>query len=137
MLFSINLKYIAKKKLNKSYNTYIVRSGLDLPIEPMLIFVPKGRITDQEDVQYDTARPYVDWFSVWLLLQYLRTEIAGGSSETFLSIIWIHSLLKDTTTPYEGSKGSGRYVRKITSRVLPLIASINSPCSESKYDSRS
>jgi len=52
----------------------------------MLILVPEGRITDQEDVQYNTASPYVNWFSVWLLLQYLRTEVAGRSSETFLSI---------------------------------------------------
>lgn len=89
----------------------------------MLILVPEGRVTDQEDVQDNTARPYVDWFPVWLLLQHLRTEVAGRSSETFLSITRVHFLSKDMTTPWdEGSKGSGRYVRKITSRLLPLVA---------------
>jgi len=49
----------------------------------MLILVPERRVADQEDVQDDTAGPYVDWFPVRLLLQHLRAEVAGCPSETF------------------------------------------------------
>jgi hypothetical protein len=34
--------------------TYVISSGFDLCIKPMLVFVPERRITDQQDVQDHT-----------------------------------------------------------------------------------
>lgn len=72
--------------------SYVVRSGLDLRVQSMLILVPEWRITDQKDVKNDTARPDVDWLAVWLFLQDFRAEVTGRPSETFLhEIIRGHS----------------------------------------------
>lgn len=67
-------------------DTYVVRSGLDLRVQPMLVLVPERRIADEEDVQDDAARPYVDRLPVRLLLQHLRAEVTGCSGETCSSI---------------------------------------------------
>lgn len=47
---------------------YVVRSGLDLCIKSMLVFVPERRITDEQDVEDDSAGPDVDRLSIRLLL---------------------------------------------------------------------
>lgn len=88
----------------------------------MLILVPERRVADEENVQDDAARPYVDWFPVRLLLQHLRAEVAGCPSKTFLSISQFHLRPKDKDTrierPGQGFGGSRRYVSEITFRVL-------------------
>lgn len=48
----------------------------------MLILIPERRITDQENVQDDSARPNVDGFAVGLLLQHLWREITGRAGES-------------------------------------------------------
>ena len=57
----------------------------------MLILVPEWRITDQEDVKNDTARPDVDWLAVWFFLEYFRAEVTGRPGETLTKIISGHS----------------------------------------------
>lgn len=57
----------------------------------MLILVPEWRITDQEDVKNDTARPDVDWLAVWFFLEYFWAEVTGRPGETLAKIISGHS----------------------------------------------
>lgn len=80
-----------KSRLNRKRKiSYVVRSGLDLRVQSMLILVPEWRITDQKDVKNDTARPDVDWLAVRLFLQDFRAQVTGRPSETFL-----HEIIKD------------------------------------------
>lgn len=80
----------------EAVDSYVVRSGLDLRVQSMLILVPEWRITDQKDVKNDTARPDVDWLAVWLFLQDFRAEVTGRPSETFfitrLSEVTLHRI---------------------------------------------
>ena len=62
--------------------TYIIRSGLNLGIQPMLIFIPKRWIAHQQDVQNDAARPNVHRLAIRLLLEHLGRQIAGRTSES-------------------------------------------------------
>lgn len=66
-------------------NSYVVRSSFNLSVKSMLIFVPKGWVTNQENVKYDAACPYVDGLAVRFLLQYFRAEVAGRSGKTLFT----------------------------------------------------
>lgn len=67
--------------LKNQKSTYVIRPGLDLCVQFVLILVPEGRIADEEDVENDAARPDVHWLAVRLLLQHLRREVAGSAGE--------------------------------------------------------
>ena len=62
--------------------TYVISSGLDLSVEPVLVLVPEGRVAHEEDIEDDTAGPNVHSFAVGLFLQDLRGQVAGGTGET-------------------------------------------------------
>ena len=76
-----HIRILWKRKVCDPLSTYIVCPGLDLRIEPMLVFIPKWRITNQQNVEDDTAGPNVHGFSVRLLLQNLGREVAGSAGK--------------------------------------------------------
>lgn len=69
----------------------VVCAYLDLGIETMLIFVPEGWISNEEDVKDHTTRPNVDRFAIGLLLEDLRTQVTGCPGKSFLRTTLIHS----------------------------------------------
>jgi hypothetical protein len=64
--------------------THVVCPGLDLCVQPVLVLVPEGRVSDEQDVEDDPARPDVDRLPVRLLLQHLGAEVAGSAGKTCL-----------------------------------------------------
>lgn len=81
---------------------YVVRSSLDLRVQPVLVLVPKRRVTDEEDVEDDTARPYIYWLAVRFFLEDFRTEVTGRPGETFFTDHFTRSFFR---APRRSSKG--------------------------------
>ena len=66
----------------KDSDIYVVCASLDLGVKSMLVFIPKGWVADQEDVEDDPTGPYVHSFSVRLFFQHLGTQVARSASES-------------------------------------------------------
>ena len=47
----------------------------------MLVLIPEGRVTHEEDVEDHATGPDVDGLAIGLLLQHLGAEVAGGAGE--------------------------------------------------------
>lgn len=62
-------RFALTERKKTSVATYIIGSGFDLSIEPVLVLVPKWGITHEEDVKDHSARPYIDGFAVGFLFQ--------------------------------------------------------------------
>ena len=62
--------------------TYIISSRFDLSIQPMLVLVPKWRVSHQKYVQDNTACPNIYSLSIWLFFKHLGTQVSRSTSES-------------------------------------------------------
>lgn len=60
---------------------YIVAATFDLIVQAMLIFIPKGRITDEKNVEDHPACPDIHGFAIWFFFEDFWTEVAWRTGE--------------------------------------------------------
>ena len=60
---------------------YVVSASLDLGIKPVLVFVPEGRVADQQNIEYHATSPNVNGLGVRLFFQDFGRQVARCAGE--------------------------------------------------------